>query len=129
MPENDTMTTTYCTYCWREADKTTTEESGAKVNYCAYHYLKIAAAESSYDAFAEQMGYDTAHQIFEQFEEEREPEIKISEAIGLVNHMTDPRGSPRNAKEPVVYTKVLREALADKARDSIETPTDDGDTE
>jgi hypothetical protein len=111
----DLTMTNYCNYCWREADKTTNEE-GDTVHWCAYHFLEIASAEESKDTFAQNMGYESAEEVYEEVENQEEPTIEISEAISLANKLTDPRGgSQEPSKKPVVYTTELRQKLAERA--------------
>lgn len=106
--------TDHCSYCWREAENFTKgNPDEGKIPVCAYHFLKFAH-EDSEDTFAEKMGFDSAEQVREQYEQTEEPTITITEAIGLINHHTDPRGSARNDKDPVVYTEKIKQKLREK---------------
>jgi len=109
----------YCNYCWREADKTTTENH-EKVHWCAYHFLEIAAADSSEHEFAEKMGYTSAKYVRNEYENQEEPKLEAKEVISLVNELTDPRGgSSAPEKDAVVYSRELKNKIAEKAQEQI----------
>lgn len=111
------MTTNYCNYCWREAEKTTSENR-EKVEWCAYHYIEIAVAPESEDSVAEKLGYDSAKQVRQEYNNQEEPALTFEAAISLVNKLTDPRGgSEYPDKEAVVYSDEIKERLQEKAQE------------
>jgi hypothetical protein len=107
----------YCMYCWREAEsKVKGNPDEGMIPVCAKHNLQFAA-DCSKDAFAEKMGYESAEEVYEKFESEEEPKIPASKVIGAINHNTDSRGSPRNDKDPVVYSEEIRKEFQDMAQE------------
>lgn len=118
-PEPQQYNMNYCMYCWREAENTIKgNPDEGKIPVCAYHMIGFAA-EKSEDTFAQRMGYKSAKEVERQYENQEEPKITISKAIGIINHHTDPRGSGFNDKDPVVYTEEIREQLAKKAQNIV----------
>lgn len=112
--------TSYCNYCWRKSDTSVKgNPREPRIPVCAKHFLDMAA-ENSRDHFAEEMGYSSAEEVEEEFENQEEPKITLTEAINTVNRLTDPRGDEFNEEEPVVYTDQIKRRLASKAHDKVE---------